>query len=604
MFITFLALFQNVISTVFIFILLNFLLKRVLPRYAFRQGELLIIYIMLCIPTALIGEDMIRILIPTLGHATFFATPENEWADLFHKYIPDWFAVKDANVLKDFYGGFSTFYTVEHIKGWLLPLAFWFVLLFTLLFVMICINLLFQKQWIEHERLSFPLIQLPLEMTSGGGSIRIFKNRSMWLGFATAAVVVTSTATHQFYPAVPPLRIRVYDVGHYFTTEPWDAIGWTPIALPPFAVGLIFFVPLNLSFSCWVFYIFKKIQMIATGVGGYRAMQGAPYFIEQRTGAWVGMCVAAIWAGKAYLGSSIKAALGYGERRESKNDAISSRSILAGIIGGIAFIMFLCYRAGISVWVAAFIFLMYIAVSTGITKVRAQLGPPMHGAFYVHPEGTLVQMAGTRILGNQNLTMVSYFYWFARAYRCHPMPHQLEALKIGTTTRMNSKMLFWVLVLATGFSILACFWTMLDISYRWGDRLIQGSETGIAREALTRLQVWLVNPRQTESVAVIFIGIGFFLVLFLMTMMRRFLWWPLHPVGYLMAEHYTMDWLWFSFLIVWIAKRLILKQGGANLYRKLSPFFFGLVLGNSVASCTAGTISLIIGKSINTGFIH
>ncbi len=101
----------------------------------------------------------------------------------------------------------------------------------------------------------------------------------------------------------------------------------------------------------------------------------------------------------------------------------------------------------------------------------------------------------------------------------------------------------------------------------------------------------------------IFMGIGFSFLLFLMAMMRHFLWWPLHPIGYLMAEHYTMDWLWFSFLMVWIVKRLILRQGGVNLYRKISPFFLGLILGSSAASCTVGTISLIIGRPINTSFI-
>lgn len=604
MFSTFLALFQNVVSVIFVLILVNFLLKLTIPKLALRRDELLIIYIMLCIPTALIGEDMVRILVPTLGHATFFATPENEWADLFHRYIPDWLAVKDMKVLEGFYRGDSTLYTVEHIKGWLFPIIFWFSLLFALFFVMLCINLLFRKQWVEHERLSFPLIQLPLEMTSEGGNIQLFKDRLMWVGFGIAAVTVVSSAAQDFYPAVPSLRIRIYDVGHYFTNKPWDAIGWTPVALPPFAVGLIYFVPLNLSFSCWIFYIFKKVQMIATGVGGYRAMHGAPYFIEQRTGAWIGMFVAAIWLGKAHIGGFIKGALASSRGRKNSDEAISHRLILTGILGGMAFIVFLCYQAGISLWVAAFVFLMYIAISTGITKVRAQLGPPMHGAFYVHPEGTLVQMTGTRVLGNQNLTMVSYFYWFARAYRCHPMPHQLEALKIGAETRMNTRKLFWVLVMATGFSIIVCFWTMLDISYRWGDRFIQGSETGIASEAFRRLQSWLNNPQQTETIAVMFIGFGFLFLLLLMAMMRHFLWWPLHPVGYLMAEHYTMDWLWFSFLIVWIVKRIILKQGGMKLYRKLSPFFFGLVIGNSVVSCIIGTIGLMIGETTNTGFIR
>ena len=37
-----------------------------------------------------------------------------------------------------------------------------------------------RKQWIERERLIFPLAQLPLEMTKKS----FFKNKLMWLGFA------------------------------------------------------------------------------------------------------------------------------------------------------------------------------------------------------------------------------------------------------------------------------------------------------------------------------------------------------------------------------------------------------------------------------------
>ena len=44
---TIIPLFFNVIFNIFILILVNFLLKKILPRYALRQGELLVIYAML-----------------------------------------------------------------------------------------------------------------------------------------------------------------------------------------------------------------------------------------------------------------------------------------------------------------------------------------------------------------------------------------------------------------------------------------------------------------------------------------------------------------------------------------------------------------------------
>ena len=38
---------------------------------------------------------------------------------------------------------------------------------------MICIDLLLRKQWIERERLSYPIVRLPIEMTYSDG--RLFK---------------------------------------------------------------------------------------------------------------------------------------------------------------------------------------------------------------------------------------------------------------------------------------------------------------------------------------------------------------------------------------------------------------------------------------------
>jgi len=64
----------------------------------------------------------------------------------------------------------------------------------------------------------------------------------------------------------------------------------------------------------------------------------------------------------------------------------------------------------------------------------------------------------------------------------------------------------------------------------------------------------------------------------------RFAWWPLHPIGYLMLGTYPVQHLWFSILIGWIAKSLVLRFGGAKLYTDGKPLFFGLIVGESAAA--------------------
>jgi hypothetical protein len=81
----------------------------------------------------------------------------------------------------------------------------------------------------------------------------------------------------------------------------------------------------------------------------------------------------------------------------------------------------------------------------------------------------------------------------------------------------------------------------------------------------------------------VWMAFGALMVLLMMTMRSRFLWFPLHPLGYLVAPGYAIKRLWFSFFLGWLIKSLVMKYGGSDAYRNLRPFMIGLILGNVVA---------------------
>jgi hypothetical protein len=87
---TTMSLFFNVIFCLAVIIPINLLFRKISPKLSLDQKELLVIYIMLCMASAVASHDNLQVLIPMIGHAFWYDTPENEWKDTFWEYIPNW----------------------------------------------------------------------------------------------------------------------------------------------------------------------------------------------------------------------------------------------------------------------------------------------------------------------------------------------------------------------------------------------------------------------------------------------------------------------------------------------------------------------------------
>ena len=593
----------NVVFVLLMLTLLNLLVKRFVPSAALSQAELLTLYVMLSISSAISGHDQLIGLPPALGHPFWFATPENEWEVLFFRYIPRWLSVSDKSVLRGYYQGESSFYFSANLRAWLGPFVWWSLFYLTTLFIILCINSILRKQWIEGEKLSYPIIQLPLAMTEGGS---FWRNRLMWGGFALAGFIDLVNGLHFLFPAIPEIPIRQRNIGHLFTEKPLNAIGWLPIAFYPFAIGLCFFAPLDLTFSVWFFYLLGKAQRVVGGMTGWQKIAGFPYYDEQMFGAVLVIFFFALWGGREHLKNVLKTAWTIGGSKGNRDvviysatsdadEPISYQNALLGIVGGMAFLVFFCMRAGMDFWVIPLYFSVYFILWTTITRIRAQLGPPVHDFWsynaaktFGHPDMMLVPFFGTRRLGANNLTMFSFFWGLHKAYRGGAAPHQLEGFKLAEQSNMNNRRLFGAILLASVVGIISCIWILMHFSYQVGAPGVHYYGGIYFDRYLPR---WLTYPEMTDYATVIASGAGGLFTTFLMVMQRRFVGWPLHPVGYVLSGSWTINLVWFVFFIGWLLKFTILRQGGFRAYRNARPFFLGLILGEF----TIGTVWTIIG---------
>ena len=115
------------------------------------------------------------------------------------------------------------------------------------------------------------------------------------------------------------------------------------------------------------------------------------------------------------------------------------------------------------------------------------------------------------------------------------------------------------------------------------------------RESFTyRLQLWLTSPTTANYSAVGFMGLGFAITTFLLVIKTRFLWWPLHPVGYVLGvSPAEIVYIWVPVLISWLIKFAILRFGGLRAYRNATPFFAGLILGDYSMGCIWSIINAV-----------
>ncbi len=552
------------------------------PRLSLGRADLLAIFAMCNTAACVAGHDMVQILVPLMLYPHWQAGPENEWAQILLPYLRDGAIVSDKSTVLDYFVGESSLYTAHNLHNLLAPFLFWSGFIFVMLSVALSLNVIVQKKWTEVDRLSYPVIQLPLHLSAPTRSF--FKNKLVWAGVATTGTILNINYLHRVFPVVPQIRLS-YELGQYFTESPWNAIGWTPFNINFNYIGLGFFVPLDILFSCWFFLILFKAQMVFGRIMGFRSLPGFPYSYEQSAGGYLALGFIAIWITKKHLGNVFRMIFGRYEA-DNAREANGYRIAAITIVVGIFLLIMFCFYLGMSIWVSASFFAMYYLILLAIARMRAEIGTPLHDLHFAGPSTVLINVFGSRRLTHSTLVGMSQLWFIDRAYRSHPMPHQLETLKISERIGADHRGFVYALIVASLLAGPMAIWAMLNHGYDIGAQNAAPVNVWFGYEPWNRFQSWANNLSTTNIPAVMFTIFGFLSTIILMVGRLRFLWWPFHPVGYAISGSWQMNWGWGAFFIVWLIKSIILKYSGIQGFRKATGYFLGLLLGNIIVGGT------------------
>lgn len=587
---TTISLFMHTTVAIFVLALANLWVRRRWPRVALAPGEMLTVYVMLSIASTLCSHDLIQILVPMLAYPQWAANPMNRWEEILLARIPDWAIVTGhRRALEQLAAGNSWLYSWDRLALWARPVAVWFLFISVLMTALTCLNVLFRRQWCEQEKLSFPIIQIPLLIAQRVEVL--LASRLFWLAFGIAGFINVLNGFAFYYEWLPQIPlIRIFVFGDYLVERPWDAIADMRISIYPFVIGLAFFMPVDLAFSCWFFFLFYKAQLVLTSALGIRDIPGFPFTDEQAAGGYLAVGITAVFLARRHLWRVLLTALGRPGGLDDSREPLRYRTALIGLVLCtaimVAYGVALAGKAddygadpgrllfNITVMLAFFaIFFLY---AVAIARMRAELGPPAHDVHFMGPDTLIHNAIGTRNLGDGNLTAFSMFFFFNRAYRAHFSPHNMEGLKIAQLNGLGARALTAAMLLAVAVGGLSAFWAVLHLFHDKGWAL---HGPGFAHGAWGAMAAHLgvaLQPKLTPTFATL--G-GLLTGLALYALRMRFTWFVFHPVGYAVSASWTMQLLWAGIFLGWLSRLLISRYGGAPAYRAAAPFFVGLVLG-------------------------
>lgn len=364
-------------------------------------------------------------------------------------------------------------------------------------------------------------------------------------------------------------------------------MGTTPVSVFPFVIGMAFPVPLDLLFSFWVFaWVWRFERMIGTAVGvpvsSWPMGSGWPHYAHQMIGIWMTVLGIFLWTGRHHLRGALRQALHLGSGTDNTDEPIGYRMALVccfiGLAGMVAFLLAL----GITPTIAFPYALMLPGMFLVIARIRAELGPPMQGLMGAGPDRVIATFASPLVVGPRSWvpfhTMTGWLH--RNATMTYPSGAHIDALKMGEIAGGMNRRFWWALVLVAVAGAALAFWLDAHLGFLvapkrgatfpsyCGARCIWTQIGTMAEDATPR-------PNWGEIIAV-GIGAGITLGLFFLRNLGINI--PLHPVGYLLTGG-CLDQLWPPILLAWLSKLLVLRYGGLALYRRVLPFFFGLILG-------------------------
>jgi len=574
------------------------ILRKVSPRLALKRREILLIFIGLAVAATMPGCGIGRFFFNTLPVLFYFDTPTNDFA-AYQKYMPEWMVPHDPEVIRRFYeaseGGAVPW------RAWLGPLSMWSVFFLAFFIVMLSISTVLERQWSEKEKLVYPLLYIPLEVTRADtreqGQAGFWTSPIMWTGFSVAFLYDVTNMLNAYNPGLPAMG-QWYDLGAVLTERPWSALAPVLFQYRPELIGLGYLVSTEIAFSTWASFVLIKLEHLLLVVAGFD-MPEYPLAQEQSLGAYIALFMLMVYVGRHHLRHVWHHALAGGPERDEGDDPVRWRTVVLGGIAAFLVVIIWLAAAGLAPWLAITYMAIVLMLAVVYARIRAEAGAPVIWLFpYYQAFKGITNFLGSAPLEYRgswrSATIFATLVFMSRGYYSSMIGYQVEGLRLARATGIRRTAMTWMLVFGLMLGIWVCLTGILRSYYEYGAGGLSSMSdwgTGQALDEYGAVVSYATAPASPKPARMAATGVGFVTATGLFLVRTRFLRFPLHPLGFAMVTAWST--IWAPFLVVWVIKSLVLRLGGMRLYRTLIPGFIGLALGHYF---TAGVLWGLLGS--------
>jgi hypothetical protein len=566
-----------------------------LRRWGLTRQELLAIYSILLVAAPVMGRGILYWLIPKSIVYYYLARANPAWEEELLPLVPSWFAPSDPAAVEGFFLGKAS----VPWSLWLMPMAAWLSFAVALYVAVASLLSILQQQWIRHERLAYPLTQIPLEILSDSTGEdspgKLTTSRMLWLGvvisFGTNLVSELSTK----FPSIPQLPLGPVQIIPWQRVGPLAGLGAYELVLWPWLIALAYLIPKELSFSCWFFWLIRVGLTVIAIAAGATAMRPedwwsptfpAPYY--QGTGAILALGIWLFWSARKHLARVVKIALSRQLKGADAEDPLPYRTALLAFLAACVWLVWFFRLAGCR-WGFGFVIVFFLlSLYLMWARLRAETGMGLL-AFPLDIGSLMRDLLGTSALRPQELVAVSSARWAGASGEGMSFDtvtaNLAETFKIADAAGLNQRRLMIVSFCALFGALLFGTYVTLAGTYHFG---YFGTAIGNApyfpalqtKMDAAAIYTSLQTPTLATIDGLVAIAVGAMFTVLLGLMRLRFYWWPFHPIGYLAANCWGWNWYLTPFFLGWVGKIFVIRYGGLRLYRQTVPFAVGFIIGD------------------------